>query len=91
MIYAPLDDKSTPRLPPEFQWYSPVSLQCGPIYHDITYGTAMTAAERKSHFKLTTHTPYLALTGKLWGVYYEDFGANWPCYYGTALYFDLVS
>ena len=38
----------------------------GPIYHDITFSTAMTATEIKSDFKLTTDTPFLALTGKLW-------------------------
>ena len=31
-------------------------------------------------------TPYLALTGELWGVFCEDFGENWPRYNGTALY-----
>ena len=33
----------------------------------------MTATECKSDFKLTTHTPYLALTGELWGLCYENF------------------
>ena len=61
-------------------------LKRGPIYHDITIDIAMAAAERKSHFKLTTDTPYLALTGELWGVYCEDLGENWPRYSGTALY-----
>ena len=36
-----------------------------PIYHDIAIGIAMRAVERKSDFKLTTDTPYLALTGEL--------------------------
>ena len=49
----------------------------------------MTAAERKSDFKLTTDTPYLALTGDLWGVYYENFEENWPRYNGTALQFAM--
>ena len=61
-------------------------LKRGPIYHDIIYGTAMTGAELKSDFKFTTDSPYLALTGELWGVYCEDFGENWPSYNGTALY-----
>ena len=34
-------------------------------------------------------TPYLALTGELWGVYCEDFGETWPRYNGTALYMTL--
>ena len=29
----------------------------------------MSATQRKWDFKLTTDTPYLALTGELWGVY----------------------
>ena len=31
-------------------------------------------------------TPYLALTGKLWGVFCEHFLENWPRYNGIALY-----
>ena len=59
----------------------------GPIYHDITYGTVKTATECKSDFKfLTTDTPYLALTGELWGLYYENFEENWRRYNGTARY-----
>ena len=46
----------------------------------------MTAAELKSNFKLTTVTPYLTLTGEIWGVYYEDLRENWLQYNGTALY-----
>ena len=38
------------------------------MYHDIAYGTAMRAAERKPDSKLTTDTSYLILTGELWGV-----------------------
>ena len=46
----------------------------------------MTATEHKSYFKVTTNTPYLALTGELWGVYYDNFKENWPRYNGTTLY-----
>ena len=45
----------------------------------------MTMVERKSDLKLTKHTPYLALTGELWGDFCEVFGENWPYYNGTAL------
>ena len=38
------------------------------------------------NFRITTDTPYLALTGELWSVYCEDLGENWPRYNGTALY-----
>ena len=31
-------------------------------------------------------TPYLTLTGGLWGVYYEDFEENLPLSIGTTLY-----
>ena len=34
----------------------------------------MTVAEHESEFKLIADTPYLAVTGELWGVYYENFG-----------------
>ena len=40
----------------------------------------------KSEFVVTIDTPYLALTGELWGVYCEGFEGNWPRYNGTALY-----
>ena len=47
----------------------------------------MTAAERISGLQTHNNTPYLALTGELWGVCYEDFEKkNWPRYNGIALY-----
>ena len=36
----------------------------------------MTEALAKSEFVLTKDTPYLALTGELWSVHYEDFQEN---------------
>ena len=42
------------------------------IYHDTTYGTVITVAESESDFRITTDTPYLALTGMLWGVNCES-------------------
>ena len=36
--------------------------------------------------KHTIDTPYLALTGELWGVFCEDIGENGPHYNDTALY-----
>ena len=36
----------------------------------------MTIAECKSDLEFTKHTPYLALTGELWGVYSKDLGEN---------------
>ena len=67
-------------------FYSRLPLLRVSMYLDITIGTAMTAAQRKSDFKITTHTPYLALTGELWDVYCEDLGDTWPHHKGTALY-----
>ena len=37
-------------------------------------------------FELTKDTPYLALSGKLWSVFYEYFNRNWSCYKGFPLY-----
>ena len=50
------------------------------------YSTLVTETEHKSEFVFTTDTPYLALTGELWGVYFEKFGESWPPYKDTALY-----
>ena len=46
----------------------------------------MTLAEHKSDIRLTKDTPYRALVGELWDVYYEDFGENWLLYSGITLY-----
>ena len=46
----------------------------------------ITVLETESDIRITTDTPYLALTGELRGVYFKDFGENWPRYNGTALY-----
>ena len=56
------------------------------MYHDITYDTAITVAEGELDIRITTDTPYLALTGELWVIYCEDLGKDWPRYNGTALY-----
>ena len=63
-------------------WYSQVPLWRGPIYSDITHGTAITVTESNSDFRVTTYTPYLALT---MGVFCEDMGDNWPRYGDIAL------
>ena len=34
----------------------------------------ITVVESESDFRITTDTPYLALTGELWGVWCDDFG-----------------
>ena len=50
-----------------------VPLHRGPVQHDIAYITAVTEVEYKSEFGSTKYTPYLALTGDLWGVFCEVF------------------
>ena len=47
-------------------------------------------AECQSDAGSTKDTPYLALTGELWGVFCEYLWENWPRYNGTALYFDAI-
>ena len=42
-------------------------------------------------FELTKDTPYLALSGELWSVFYEYFNRNWSCYKGFLLYLELLS
>ena len=37
-------------------------------------------------FELTKDTPYLALSGELWSVFYEYLNRNWSCYKGFLLY-----
>ena len=44
----------------------------------------MIKAEYKSKCELE-YTPYLALKGELWSVFYEDFQENWLHYNSTAL------
>ena len=46
-------------------------------------------AEYLSDARSTKDTPYLALTGELWGVFGEYLWKNWPCYNDTALLFFL--
>ena len=40
-------------------------------------------------FELTKDTPYLALSGELWSVFYEYFNRNWPCYKRFLLYIQI--
>ena len=49
----------------------------------------MAPTEHKWDIELTTDTPYLALTGEIWGVCCEHLGENWPRYNGMALYFSI--
>ena len=51
----------------------------------------MTEAEYKSEFEHTKDTPYLGLTGELWGVFCKDFGENWLRYNSTGLYLEVIT
>ena len=44
------------------------------MQHGIAYSTLATEVEHKSELVSTTDTPYLTLTGELWGVYWGEFG-----------------
>ena len=46
----------------------------------------VTNTDHGPHFKLTIVTPYLTLTGELWGVGCKEFEENTLRYNGTALY-----
>ena len=48
--------------------HSQMPLSFGVLYCDITCNDGMIEAKYKSDFGITTDTPYLALTGGLWGV-----------------------
>ena len=54
--------------------YSRGPLKRGTIWHDIAYITA----KYKSECEPSKDSPYLALTGELWGVFCENFQENWP-------------
>ena len=66
--------------------YSGVPLQRGIILHKIAHIAAVPNVEYKWELEATNDTPYLALTGELWGGFCDDFRENWPRYNGTALY-----
>ena len=47
--------------------------------------------EYQSDAAATKDTPYLALTGELWGVFCEYLWENWPRYNGNTLYMVLLT
>ena len=49
-----------------------------------------TEAEYQSGAGSTKDTPYLALTGELWGVFCGYLWENWPRYNDIALYKDIM-
>ena len=57
------------------------------IYYS-KYFIELNVDKSTEYVALWTHkdTPYLALSGELWSVFYEYFNRNWPCYKGFLLY-----
>ena len=56
------------------------------IIASILYSSILISLHNMLPFELTKDTPYLALSGELWSVFYEYFNRNWPCYKGFLLY-----
>ena len=67
-------------------------IQCRPfiarfIIANILKSSILISLHNMLPFELTKDTPYLALSGELWSVFYEYFNINWPCYKGFILYY----
>ena len=62
----------------------------GRIQHDSAHSLIDTVAKISSNFALTNDAPYLALTGRLWGVFRELIKGKRPRYIGSALYFTYI-
>ena len=61
------------------------------IYHiqrDSAHSPKFTVSKLRLNFALMNDTPYLALPGKLWGVFGNLFKEKWPSYIKSALYRD---
>ena len=56
------------------------------MWHVVPYIIEGIEPEYKSKVGPTKDTPYLGLTGELWGVLCEDFRENWPRYNDTVPY-----
>ena len=64
------------------------------IYYS-KYFIELNIAKSTKYGALWTHkrhsTPYLALSGELWSVFYEYFNRNWSCYKGFLLYLLILN
>ena len=56
----------------------------------MSYSTALTEAVYKSEGYIINYTPYLTLTGKVWGVFCEDSVEYWPRYNIAALNLGVI-
>ena len=61
-----------------------------PLGQNELNSTSIIEALHESELVLTKETPYLTLTGELWGVYCEEFQENWLSYNATALHMDYA-
>ena len=61
------------------------------IIANILQSSILISLHNMLPFELTKDTPYLALSGELWSVFYEYFKRNWPCYKGFLLYSPSLS
>ena len=86
-----------PCIPETFWYFVPVShIQWRPfitrfIIANILSSSILISLHNMLPFELTKDTPYLALSGELWSVFYEYFNRNWSCYKGFPLYTVNVS
>ena len=67
------------------EWYTVETLYSTIYYSKYFIELNMISLHNKLPFELTKDTPYLALSGELWSVFYEYFNRNWSCYKGFLL------
>ena len=69
--------------------FNPTTVECR--YNAVQYCKITTRVEEEyqSDVGSTKDSPYLALTGEVWGVFCEYFWENWPRYNSIALYFAI--
>ena len=60
------------------------------IIANILWSSILISLHNMVPFELTKDTPYLALSGELWSVFYEYFNRNWSCYKGFLLYLYML-
>ena len=77
-------------VPAKQPWWIWINTSCEFIMNDCITTTKQSTTKPCAYFLgytvFTKDTPYLALTGNIWGVFCKDLGENWPRYNSTALY-----
>ena len=61
------------------------------IIANILLSSILVSLHNMLPFELIKDTPYLALSGELWSVFYEYVNRNWSCYRGFLLYVPLLN